>query len=632
MYYKIENGCVNLGGRDILANINFTIKDNDHIGIVGHNGSGKSTLLKAISGIYDIVDGYDRVKIECSKDFRIGYVKQNDIYDRDMLMGDFIRGAFPDIVRIEEEIRELEVLISKRYNEKEFNRYTDLLNEREYRGGSTYKKEIEVALNGFGFSSSDKDKVMGEFSGGQVTKLSLIRLLLSKPDLLLLDEPTNHLDIGAMEWLEEYLRGYGGAFVLVSHDRMLLDRVCDRLYEISYGELKGYSGNYSFFIKKREEDYKRALRDYEMQQREIKRLMDIANRFKYKPSKASMAMAKLKMIERMVKIDKPERENERGFRINLSADMASYREVLRVKNLVIGYGKPLARVNMVVTRGDNVAIMGVNGCGKSTFIKTLMGEVSQIAGKFSFGERVNIGYFSQDLGNLDFDKCIYEEIEEEASNLSSQEIRDLLGSFGFSGDDVFKRIRDLSGGEKVRVSLCKVFYKRPNVLILDEPTNHLDIVNRENIQRILGNYEGTIILVSHDRYLIRNVCDMIVVMDGKGEECRIFEGGYDEYLEKRERERNLGSNVNGGKEKKSGKARNSVNGKGKEESAERRALRLEREIVALEERLGSLNEELLKEEVYMDASRARLVQVEIDLVQGDIERKTAEWDRIVSEM
>ena len=415
-------------------------------------------------------------------------------------------------------------------------------------------------------------------------------------------------------------------------DRMLLDRVCNRLYEISYGELKGYSGNYSFFIKKREEDYKRALRDYEMQQREIKRLMDIANRFKYKPSKASMAMAKLKMIERMVKIDKPDRESERGFRINLSADMASYREVLRVKNLVIGYGEPLARVNMVVTRGDNVAIMGVNGCGKSTFIKTLMGEVSQIAGKFSFGERVNIGYFSQDLGNLDFDKCIYEEIEEEASNLSSQEIRDLLGSFGFSGDDVFKRIRDLSGGEKVRVSLCKVFYKRPNVLILDEPTNHLDIVNRENIQRILGNYEGTIILVSHDRYLIRNVCNRIVVMDGKGEECRIFEGGYDEYLEKREQERNLRSNVNVGKEKKSGKARNSVNGKGKEESAERRALRLEREIVALEERIGSLNEELLKEEVYMDASRARLVQVEIDLVQGDIERKTAEWDRVVSEM
>ena len=632
MYYKIENGCVNLGGRDILANINFTIKDNDHIGIVGHNGSGKSTLLKAISGIYDIVDGYDMVKIECSKDFRSGYVKQNDIYDRDMLMGDFIREAFPDIIRIEKEIGELEVLISKRYNEKEFNRYMDLLNEREYRGGSTYKKEIEVALNGFGFSSSDKDRVMGEFSGGQVTKLSLIRLLLSKPDLLLLDEPTNHLDIGAMEWLEEYLRGYGGAFVLVSHDRMLLDRVCNRLYEISYGELKGYSGNYSFFIKKREEDYKKALRDYEMQQREIKRLMDIANRFKYKPSKASMAMAKLKMIERMVKIDKPERENERGFRINLSADMASYREVLRVKNLVIGYGEPLARVNMVVTRGDNVAIMGVNGCGKSTFIKTLMGEVPQIAGKFSFGERVNVGYFSQDLGNLDFDKCIYEEIEEEASNLSSQEIRGLLGSFGFSGDDVFKRIRDLSGGEKVRVSLCKVFYKRPNVLILDEPTNHLDIVNRENIQRILGNYEGTIILVSHDRYLIRNVCNRIVVMDGKGEECRIFEGGYDEYLEKREQERNLSSNVNVGKEKKSGEVRNSVNGNGKEESAERRALRLEREIVALEERLGSLNEELLKEEVYMDASRARLVQVEIDLVQGDIERKTAEWDGVVSEM
>ena len=628
MYYKIENGCVNLGGRDILANIDFVVRDKDRIGIVGHNGSGKSTLLKAISGIYDIVDGYDRVKIECSKDFRMGYVKQNDIYDRDMLMGDFIRGAFPDIVRIEEEIGELEVLISKRYNEKEFNRYMDLLNEREYRGGSTYKKEIEVGLSKFGFSSSDKNRVMGEFSGGQITKLSLLRLLLSKPDLLLLDEPTNYLDIGAMEWLEEYLRGYSGAFVLVSHDRMLLDRVCNRLYYINYGELKGYSGNYSFFIKKREEDYKRAFRDYEMQQREIKRLMDIANRFKYKPSKASMAMAKLKMIERMVKIDKPERVNERGFRINLSADMASYREVLRVKNLVIGYGEPLARVNMVVTRGDKVAIMGVNGCGKSTFIKTLMGEVSQIAGKFSFGERVNVGYFSQDLSNLDMDKSIYEEIEGEYSSLSSQEIRCLLGSFGFSGDDVFKRIGDLSGGEKVRVSLCKIFYGKPNVLVMDEPTNHLDIVNRERIEDILRGYEGSIIMVSHDRFLIRNVCDRIVVMDGKGEECRIYDGGYDEYLEKRECERELDSDM----EKKSSKARNSVNGKGKEESAERRALRLEREIVALEERLDKLNGEILREEVYMDASRARLVQVEIDLVRGDIDRKTAEWDRVVSEM
>ena len=632
MYYKIANGCVNLGGRDILANIDFVVRDRDRIGIVGRNGSGKSTLLKAISGIYEISDGYDLVKIESSRDFRLGYVKQNDGYDRDMLMGDFIRGAFPDIVRIEEEIGELEVLIAKRYNEKEFNRYMALLNELEYRGGATYKKEIEVALNRFGFSSSDKDRVMGESSGGQVTKLSLIRLLLSKPDLLLLDEPTNHLDIRATEWLEEYLQGYGGAFVLVSHDRMLLDRVCNRIYEISYGELRGYSGNYSFFLKKREEDYNRALRDYEMQQKEIKRLTDIANRFRYKPSKASMAMAKLKMIERMVKVDKPERVSERGFCINLSADMASYREVLRVKNLVIGYGVPLARVNMVVSRGDKVAIMGENGCGKSTFIRTLMGEVPPVAGKFSFGERVNVGYFSQDLGNLDFGKSIYEEIEGEFPSLSSQEIRGLLGSFGFSGDDVFKRIGDLSGGEKVRVSLCKVFYRRPNVLILDEPTNHLDIVNKENIEGILRGYEGTVIMVSHDRYLIRNVCDRIVVMDGKGEECRIFEGGYDEYLEKREQERDLSSNVGVGKEKKSGKARNSVSGKGKEESVEKRALRLEREIVALEERLDRLNRELLQEEVYMDASRARLVQVEIDLVRGDIERKTAEWDRVVSEM
>ena len=624
MYYKIKNGSVTLGSNTVLEDIDFCIKDKEKIGIVGRNGCGKTTLLKAITGEYDIESGYDEVEVISSGDFNIGYVKQNDGYRVDMKMIDYIKEAFLNILDMEKKLQLLEDDISKKYSEEVLNKYTELLSRYEYMGGYKYKKEIEVILNKFDFSDDDKNKYLSEFSGGQFTKLSLIRLLLSKPDLLILDEPTNHLDIKAIEWLEEYLSNYKGTIVLVSHDRMFLDNVCNVIYEIEYGTLTRYSGNYSYFIKKKEEDYLRNLKDYERQQQEIKRLQDIADRFRYKPTKAGMAMSKLKQIERMKLIDKPDKANTKSFKINFSPEMNSYRDVLRVKNLSIGYDRELCKLSFDVERGDKLGIIGENGIGKSTFLKTIMGEVSSLGGKFIFGDRVNIGYFSQALDNLNYDNSIYEEIDKEFPRLTPNEIRTLLGTFEFSGDDVFKKIRDLSGGEKVRVSLCKILNKKPNVLILDEPTNHLDIIGKDTIERMLTSYKGTIIMVSHDRYLIKNVCDRLLVMEGG--RSTLYNYGYNEYLEKTRFNNMSNDNKVKIEKKKSTDKRIDIFDRSKE------IKKIEKDIFELEERLSNLNNELLKEDVYMDINKANLIKLEIDIVNKDIEKRTNEWDELTKDI
>ena len=622
MYYKIKNGSVTLGSNTVLEDIDFCIKDKEKIGIVGRNGCGKTTLLKAITGEYDIDSGYDEVEVISSGDFNIGYVKQNDGYRVDMKMIDYIKEAFLNILDMEKKLQLLEDDISKKYSEEVLNKYNELLSRYEYMGGYKYKKEIEVILNKFDFSDDDKNKYLSEFSGGQFTKLSLIRLLLSKPDLLILDEPTNHLDIKAIEWLEEYLSNYKGTIVLVSHDRMFLDNVCNVIYEIEYGTLTRYSGNYSYFIKKKEEDYLRNLKDYERQQQEIKRLQDIADRFRYKPTKAGMAMSKLKQIERMVLIDKPDKANTKSFKINFSPDMNSYRDVLKVKNLSIGYDRELCKLSFEVERGDRLGIIGENGIGKSTLLKTIMGEVPALGGKFIFGDRVNIGYFSQALDNLNYDNSIYEEIDKEFPRLTPNEIRTLLGTFEFSGDDVFKKIRDLSGGEKVRVSLCKILNKKPNVLILDEPTNHLDIISKDTIEKMLTSYKGTIIMVSHDRYLIKNVCNKLLVMEqGIG---TLYNYGYQEYLDK--------TKINNVKKDFKVEKKTISNKKIGTFDVNKEIKRVEKDIFELEERLSNLNNELLKEEVYMDINKANLIKLEIDIVNKDIEKKTNEWDELTKDI
>ena len=620
MYYKISNGSVTLSGNTILEDINFKVSDNEKIGIVGRNGSGKTTLLKAIVGEIDLENGYDDLKVESVGDYKVGYVKQNVDNNLNIKMIDYIVDAYSSLIDIEKSMKKLENKMISGYDENIVNKYNDLISKYEYLGGYTYKKEYEVALKKFGFSESDKDKLLSEFSGGQLTKLSLVKLLLSKPDLLILDEPTNHLDINTIEWLEDYLKNYNNSIFIVSHYRMFLDNVCNVIYDIEYGTLKRYNGNYTYFVNKKHEDYLKQERDYDAQQKEIKRLQAIADRFRYKPSKASMAMSKLKQIERMVKIDKPQKENNRTFKTNFSPNQESYRDVLKVKNLSIGYDKELSRVTFNVERKDKLGIIGENGIGKSTLLKTIMGFISPLGGKYTFGDKVNIGYFSQQLDNIDPSKTIYEEIDNAFPSMSPTEIRSLLGAFDFHGDEVFKNISSLSGGEKVRVSLCKILNSRPNVLILDEPTNHLDIINKNTIEKMLKEYNGTIIMVSHDRYLIKNVCTKLLVFNK--DEVVLYNYGYDEYLEKRKVV----------KESEIIKKENKVSKKEVNINLIKEINKIEKVIDNKEKELAKLNKEFLKEEVYMDISKAKAIQEKIEIITKEIEIKTKEWETLADKM
>ena len=620
MFYQIKNGSVSISGNVILEDIQFKIKNQEKIGLVGRNGCGKTTLLKAIMGEYPIEDGYDKVEVNSSKDFKIGYVEQS-IQDTDKIkMIDYIRSAYSEILTVQDKLNELEERMTSEYHEKDFNLYNDLYERYRMLGGYSYQGEYESALLKFGFSDLDKEKYLSEFSGGELTKLSLLRLLFSKPDLLILDEPTNHLDIKSILWLEEYLKSYPNAILVVSHDRMFLDHICNVIYEIEYGGLKRYSGNYSAYLKQKEEEYEKNLRDYERQEKEIQRLTAIANRFRYKPTKASMAMSKLKQIERMVKIDKPETASTRTFHFHFTMEDKSFRDVLKVKNLSVGYGEmSLCCFNFQLERGDRLGIIGENGIGKSTLVKTLMGKIPPLSGKFRFGERCKIGYFSQNFDQLNIHHTIYEEINESFPKMPVDEIRRLLGAFDFHGEEIYKKIEDLSGGEKVRISLCKILNANPNVLILDEPTNHLDIVNKNTIEKILLDYPGTILMVSHDRYLIDRVCNKLLVLDeGKS---MFYHYGYQEYLEKRKLEEKNTSEVLSPKEKKKKLVK-----KEKICSLEKEIQKLERKIDGLEKKIQQLNDELLKEENYMDRKKASTLQEEIDCLNKELEEQNLLWE------
>lgn len=614
MYLKITNGSIEINNKVILEDINFLIKNNEKVGLVGRNGSGKTTLLKGITGQLPFTDGYDKLNIEKDK-FKIGYVSQENLTDPDTLLIDYIRSSYKEIINIEKNLESLEKEMSNSYKEETLIKYNDLLESYEFLGGYTYKKEYITALNKFGFNTDVYNKKISEFSGGELTKLSLLKLLLSRPDLLILDEPTNHLDITAIEWLENYLKEYKNNIILVSHDRMFLDSICNIIYLIEYGTTKKYVGNYTSYIKQREEEYIKALKDYNRQKKEIKRLEELVDRFRYKPTKAKMAMSKLKQIEKMVKIEKPETFDKKTFKINFNPTTTSYKDVLKLKNLSVGYTKELFNIDLNLEREDKLGIIGDNGIGKSTLIKTITGVIPPIKGKVILGQNVKYAYFSQQLENLNKENTIYDEIKNTFNEMTPLEVRTLLGSFNFKGDDVFKQIKDLSGGEKVRVSLCKILNSKPNLLILDEPTNHLDLINKETIESLLTDYKGTLIIVSHDRYLINKVCTKLLVIEKN--KTTLYNYGYKEYLEKRV----VSDNPKVNKEEKPKKEKKNIdktNGK----------KIIEKEINDLEKKVNLLNNELLKSEVYMDQLKSKDILLQIESLNKLIDKKYIDLENI----
>lgn len=542
MLYQINNGAVELGAEVILRKVNFEIRDTEKIAVVGRNGCGKTTLLKLIAGELELLkrDSDEDVFIAKAGNPQIGYLKQMAFDHPAITLDEEIRKVFRPILAMQER---MEILLDKMNEEgksaamdeelhaKEIKEYTTLQEEFESIGGYYYEKEYDTMLRQFGFTQEDKEKPLNEFSGGQQTKLAFIKLLLSKPDVLLLDEPTNHLDISTIEWLEEYLKNYKRAVVIVSHDRMFLDKVVDVVYEIEYGVTKRYPGNYTKFMETKRVNYEKQKKDYEMQQKEIARLEMIVEKYKNTPTKVAMTRSKLKQIEHMEKIEAPDRFDTHTFHANFKPNRETGKEVLHVQKLEIGYDKVLSTINMEQRKGQRIGIIGGNGLGKSTFLKTLVGVIPALGGEYSFGYQVDVGYFDQQMAQYSSKKTVLDEFWDEYPTLDRTEVRSSLGAFMFSQEEVFKTVDMLSGGEKVRLALCKIFKTKPNFLILDEPTNHMDIVGKETLEAMLRDFPGSVLFVSHDRYFVKQIADALLIFeDGK---VTYLPYGYEEYMERK---------------------------------------------------------------------------------------------------
>lgn len=620
MKYQIINGAITFGNNTILEEINFTINKSDRIAIVGRNGSGKTSLLKSLvdNDMLESGIGFDDLRIVKIGKPSIGYQEQHAFSNLDVTLLDEILKVYKDITNLENKIKKLEDKMISNATSETILEYTDCIERYKLIGGYTYKKEYEVALNKFGFSSEDKMKKLSEFSGGQRTKISFLKLLLSKPDILLLDEPTNHLDIVTVEWLEEYLSNYPKALVVISHDRMFLDKIVNKVYEIEYATLTLYKGNYSSYELQKKLNYEKQLADYEFQQKEIKRLQDIADRFRYKPSKASMAMSKLRKIEQMTIIDKPEHADTRNWKFLLKVDDYSSNNVLSVKDLVIGYKNiPLSKVSFNLYKGQKLAIIGENGKGKSTLIKTLMGIIPKISGKFTYGYNVNKEYFDQQMEFLNDENTVFDEYLHSFPTEDPQQIRNILGTFMFSGEDVFKKIKVLSGGEKVRLQLCKILRKSPNLLILDEPTNHLDIFSKEKLETLLTEYNGTVLFVSHDRYFINKVADSLLVFEN--DEVVYFDGKYDEYVNQK---KSIVITSEKAKDKKISKKES------KPKTTFAIIKKLERDIDKKENKRKELETKLFDKEIYTNITKVNEINDMIENLTKEIENLYDEWENI----
>ncbi|MCR4741028.1 MAG: ABC-F type ribosomal protection protein [Lachnospiraceae bacterium] len=535
MIYRIENATVSLGGNLILEDIDFEIKNKkEKIAVVGRNGSGKTTLLKLMTGEAepDHKDGTE-TRIIAVNSPEIGYLKQLAFEDNELTLDEEIEKVFAKFVSMKEALDRLTERLKHEHDDAIVSEYTRLEEEFRESGGYYYRKEYDVMLKSFGFQPEDKNKKLSEFSGGERTKLAFIRLLLSKPDILLLDEPTNHLDMPTIEWLEGYLKNYPSALVLVSHDRMFLDRVVDTVYEIEHHHIKRYNGNYSDFVRLKREAYDKQLKDHIRQQKEIDRLNDIAKRFMGKPTKVSMAKSKLKAIEHMDLIDAPDTYDDRTFAIDFKPLREPGKDILFVKDLSFGYDEVIKTVSFDIKRNERIGIIGGNGLGKSTLLKTITGLIEPLGGEVKFGTNVMTGYFDQQMAEYRSDKTVFEDFHDEFPTLTDTEVRNSLGAFLFTGDDVFKTVSSLSGGERVRLSLCRIIKKRPNFLILDEPTNHMDIASKEALEDMLLSYEGTVLFVSHDRYFVKKIATSLLVIEKT--QVKYYRFGYEQYEEEQER-------------------------------------------------------------------------------------------------
>ena len=621
MYFSISNAKVSFGSEDLLTDINFEIKNKEKIAVVGRNGCGKTTLLRLISG--EIEYEGSASSVNRSQDIQIGYLKQISFEDLTVTLEDELEKAFERFIKMKEEMDRL-LETAQQGDEEAMLSYSTLEETYKNLGGYYYAKEKETLISRFGFREQRK-KPLSEFSGGQLTKIAFMKLLLSKPDILLLDEPTNHLDLQTVQWLEGYLKTYPGAIVVVSHDQMFVDKLADIVYEIEYGKITRYLGNYSAFLKQKVAQKEKQLKEHLQQKKEIEKTQALIERFRYKATKAAMVQSRIKALDKTEIIEAPEHSDTRAFFADFTPELLSGGNVLEVKDLKVGYTDVLAKVSFLIKRGEKMGIIGANGKGKSTLLKTVMGKETSLGGSIIQGVNVRIGYFDQHLAQYVSDKTVLDDYWDTFPSLTETQARSDLGSFLFRGEDVFKRVSVLSGGEKVRLCLCKILKKKPNFLILDEPTNHMDIIGKEALERMLKNYPGTIMCVSHDRYFIKEVCDSLLVFNEKDTVHYPF--GYEEYEKMQLEEINE-------ENRETPKADTTVK-KGKYYSAfkelskiNKKIERLEESIALSEEKIDGMKQELLSDEIASDFLKLEALTKEIENEEAALSGILQQWEEL----
>lgn len=610
MKYQINKGSKGFGGVSLFDNIQFEVRNNEKIAIIGNNGCGKTTLMRIIAGEEELDSGVIHKASGC----RIGYLAQTTFSNEENSVQEEMNAVFEELFKIKEKLEEIYVKMESDHSEKLLNEYATLQHTFEEMGGYQIQSTIETIFTKFGFSEEELNRKICTFSGGQKTRIAFVKLLLSAPDILLLDEPTNHLDLETIEWLEGFVKRYPKAVVLVSHDRTFINNVVDEIYEIEFGVMRHYVGNYDTFIKVKETDIERQKSAYARQQKEIERIEALIEKFRYKKNKAAFAQSKIKYLERMDKIEDVQSPS-RSFKAHFHARIRGGKRVLEVKDLSIGYDHELCKVSFEIMQQERIAVIGPNGKGKSTLVKTIMNIIPSLGGEMMLGHQIETGYFDQELAQFNSSNTILEEVWNEYPDMTRSEVRTALGCFLFSGDDVFKTIDCLSGGEKVRLSLVKLMLKQPNFLVMDEPTNHLDLAGKEALEHSLEEYDGTMLFVSHDRYFIHKLATSILYIDENG--ASFYRLNYQDYLD---RNKPI-------VEKKEKKVENEKKPEVKKNINYFKEIgKLEKQIDQKETEIGVLRELRFDPEYYHDYQKMAELDEKIDDVNNEIENLMAKWE------
>lgn len=626
-------------GEDIFTNVDFEVKTGERIGVVGRNGAGKSTLMKIIAGVED----YDSGHISKIKNLKIGYLTQQMTLDSNATV-------FEEMSKPFEHIKNMELLIKQETDwlaahadaydtptyQAHMEKYESLSNQFEQLEGYQYDSKIKTVLHGLNFNEDDFNKPINDFSGGQKTRLSLAQMLLNEPDLLLLDEPTNHLDLETTKWLEDYLRYFKGAIVIISHDRYFLDKIVTQVYDVALGSVKRYIGNYEQFIQQRDKYYEKRMQEYEKQQEEIKRLETFVEKNITRASTSGMAKSRRKTLEKIQRIDKP-MIDARSANIQFGFDRNTGNDVMHIKQLEIGYDDtPITKpINMEVSKGDHIAIIGPNGVGKTTLIKTIAQRQRQLGGEVTFGANLKIGYYDQKQAEFKSNKTILDYVWDQYPNMNEKDIRAVLGRFLFVQDDVKKIINDLSGGEKARLQLALLMLQRDNVLILDEPTNHLDIDSKEMLEQALEHFAGTIIFVSHDRYFINQLANKVFDLDHDG--GKMYLGDYQYYIEKTEEAAALkakaeseieSTNNPSTKQRSTSSYENQKQRRREQRKIEREIEQREAIIESCEAKIEDIDYQLTQPDVYSDPIKSNELAELKSNTEHELEQAMMEWEEL----